>query len=122
MIPSTAIPQVRADAGVYPANGSTFVVPMPEDSYFETHPGRMRLSHDGNHWTGHFQPTLRSLLGLMISEGPIGVTLSTSDTSLAPGERMTRYSGTVVALTTDDLLLFEDGVTIALRDILDIEF
>lgn len=113
-----APPTALASQGTYPANGSTFVAPLPEDAYFDTNPGRMRLSHDGNHWTSQFQRALCAILRDQLVDGPLTVYVSSKGTDTD----MRRVSGMLTNIDTNGNLMFEDGFTISVNDVLDIEF
>ena len=115
-----APPAALASQGTYPNSGSTFVAPLPEDAYYATTPGRMRLSHDGNHWTGQFQRALIAILTDQLSDGPLSVYVSTR----IPGcwDTFERVSGTLTSVDAERDLVFEDGFRIAAGLVMDIEF
>jgi hypothetical protein len=118
---STAPAVALGSQGTYPLGGTTFVAPLPEDAYFDTNPGRMRLSHDGQHWNGSFIKVLRFMLADQLEDAPLSVHVSHRPDSEGHGQAMERVSGTLTAVT-DANLVFEDGFTLGLDDILDIEF
>lgn len=120
MIPPTAQPTALADAGVYPANGSTFVVPMPEDAFMESAPRGLRISNDGEHWNGTFGVLVRALFTDLLHEGPVECVLSTTDLRYTTGERMARFSGRAVAVEGGEVV-FEDGVRLNLNEVLTVE-
>lgn len=115
-----APPVTLASQGTYPNGGSTFVAPLPQDAYYDTSPGRMRLAHDGNHWTSSFQTLLRALVQDQMSDGPLTVYLSVQFDGLGDGRDFLRVSGMLTGLT-DTALVFEDGYQIPLANVLDIE-
>lgn len=116
-----APPVTLASQGAYPANGTTFVAPLPEDAYFDTNPGRMRLSHDGEHWNGSFTKALRFMLADQLEDAPLTVYVSRTIEPEQGRERMERVSGTLTAVT-DAHMVFEDGYRLPIGDVLDIEF
>ena len=114
-------PAALASQGTYPNSGSTFVAPLPEDAYYATSPGRMRLSHDGNHWTGQFQRALIAILADQLADGPLAVVVS-KRIPAGGWDTFERVSGTLTSVDAERDLVFEDGFRIAAGLVMDIEF